>query len=104
MKVTCGIDWSEKHHDVALVDAGGTLVARRRVTDDVTGWKALLELFAEVRLQPSRADPGRDRDRPRPAGRLPARHRPQGLCDQSAVGRPLPGASYRCLGPSPITR
>ena len=47
MKVTCGIDWSEKHHDVALVDADGTLVARRRVTDDVAGWKALLELFAE---------------------------------------------------------
>jgi transposase len=47
LKVTCGIDWSEKHHDVALVDADGTLVARRRVTDDVAGWKALLELFAE---------------------------------------------------------
>jgi hypothetical protein len=36
-----------EHHDVALVDADGTLVARRRVTDDVAGWKALLELFAE---------------------------------------------------------
>lgn len=47
MKVTCGIDWSEKHHDVALVDADGTLVARRRITDDVAGWKALLELFSE---------------------------------------------------------
>jgi transposase len=47
LKVTCGIDWSEKHHDVALVDADGTLVARRRVTDDVAGWKAPLELFAE---------------------------------------------------------
>jgi transposase len=47
LKVTCGIDWSEKHHDVALVDADGTLVARKRITDDVAGWKALLELFAE---------------------------------------------------------
>jgi hypothetical protein len=46
LKVTCGIDWSEKHHDVALVDADGKLVARRRITDDVAGWKALLELFA----------------------------------------------------------
>jgi transposase len=40
VKVTCGIDWSEKHHDVALV-------ARRRITDDAAGWKALLELFTE---------------------------------------------------------
>lgn len=47
MKVTCGIDWSEKHHDVALVDADGKLVARRRITDDITGWKTLLELFSE---------------------------------------------------------
>ncbi|WP_203949949.1 IS110 family transposase, partial [Planotetraspora thailandica] len=47
MKVTCGIDWSEKHHDVALIDADGNLLARRRITDDVAGWKVLLELFAE---------------------------------------------------------
>jgi hypothetical protein len=47
LKVTCGIDWSEKHHDVALVDTDGTLVARRRITDDLAGWKALLEVLAE---------------------------------------------------------
>jgi transposase len=47
VKMTCGIDWSEKHHDVALVDADGKLVARKRVTDDAAGWKALLDLFAE---------------------------------------------------------
>jgi transposase len=45
--VTCGIDWSERHHDVALVDEDGKLVARKRVPDDAAGWKTLLELFAE---------------------------------------------------------
>jgi transposase len=47
LKVTCGIDWSEKHHDVALVDADGQLVARKRVPDDAAGYKTLLELLAE---------------------------------------------------------
>jgi hypothetical protein len=42
LKVTCGIDWAEKHHDVALVDSDGKLVARRR--DDVAGWQALVAL------------------------------------------------------------
>ncbi|MFB4319911.1 IS110 family transposase [Actinomadura sp. 21ATH] len=46
MKVTCGIDWSEKHHDVALLDQDGKLIARKRILDDAAGWKALLELFA----------------------------------------------------------
>jgi hypothetical protein len=46
LKVTCGIDWSEKHHDIALVDADGQLVARKRVTDDAAGWETLLDLFA----------------------------------------------------------
>jgi transposase len=46
VKVTCGIDWSEKHHDIALVDGDGQLVARKRVTDNVSGWETLLELFA----------------------------------------------------------
>jgi hypothetical protein len=25
----CGIDWAENHHDVAVVDAQGSLVAKR---------------------------------------------------------------------------
>jgi hypothetical protein len=28
MKVFCGIDWAENHHDVALVDERGQLVAK----------------------------------------------------------------------------
>jgi hypothetical protein len=47
LKVTCGIDWAEKHHDVALVGSDGKLIARRRISDDVAGWQALVDLLAE---------------------------------------------------------
>ena len=47
MRVWCGIDWAERHHDVALVDDSGTLLARRRIGDDAAGFRALLELLAE---------------------------------------------------------
>ncbi|TDC89376.1 hypothetical protein E1285_16575 [Actinomadura sp. 7K507] len=44
LKVTCGIDWAERHHDVALVDSHGKLVARRRINDGVPGCQALVDL------------------------------------------------------------
>ncbi|MGH3226696.1 MAG: IS110 family transposase [Streptosporangiaceae bacterium] len=46
MDVFCGIDWAEDHHDVALVDAGGGLLARRRISDDAAGLAHLLDLLA----------------------------------------------------------
>jgi transposase len=42
----CGIDWAEDHHDIAVVDSGGGLLARARVSDDAAGLAALLELLA----------------------------------------------------------
>ena len=48
MSVSCGIDWAEDHHDVALVDAGGALVAKRRITDDAAGFELLLQLFTDI--------------------------------------------------------
>ncbi len=48
LTITCGIDWAENHHDVALVDEAGKLVAKRRISDDVQGYRLLLELLAEV--------------------------------------------------------
>ena len=36
----CGIDWAEDHHDVAIVDTGGALVAKRRIGDDAAGFAA----------------------------------------------------------------
>ena len=47
MDVYCGIDWAEDHHDIALVDRDGNLLARRRITDDATGLAAVLGLLAE---------------------------------------------------------
>ncbi len=46
MEVFCGIDWAEDHHDIALVDRDGNLLARRRISDDAAGLAALLELLA----------------------------------------------------------
>jgi len=47
MEVFCGIDWAEDHHDVALVDRDGRLLARRRISDDAAGLAKLLDLLAE---------------------------------------------------------
>jgi hypothetical protein len=47
LDVFCGIDWAEDHHDVALVDASGQVLARLRITDDAAGLAALLELLAD---------------------------------------------------------
>ena len=47
MDVFCGIDWAEDHHDIALVDRDGQLLASRRISDDAAGLAALLELLAE---------------------------------------------------------
>jgi transposase len=43
----CGIDWAERHHDVALVDESGELPAKRRITDDAAGYQLLMDLLAE---------------------------------------------------------
>jgi len=43
----CGIDWAEDHHDIALVDRDGKLLARARIGDDAAGLARLLELLAE---------------------------------------------------------
>jgi transposase len=47
MPVFCGIDWAEDHHDVALIDEAGALLARQRITDDADGYQHLLELLAQ---------------------------------------------------------
>ena len=48
MRVFCGIDWAEAHHDVALVDDEGTLLAKRRISDDAAGFAALIMLLADA--------------------------------------------------------
>ena len=46
MDVFCGIDWAEDHHDIALVDRDGKLLARQRISDDAAGLTRLLDLLA----------------------------------------------------------
>lgn len=48
MTVTCGIDWSERHHDVALVDQDGRLVAKRRIAESPDGFAELLRMLADA--------------------------------------------------------
>jgi transposase len=47
LDVFCGIDWAEDHHDIALVDTAGKVLARKRISDDAAGLGQLLELLAE---------------------------------------------------------
>jgi transposase len=47
MRITCGIDWSEKHHDVVFMNADAVIVARARISDDLAGFRRLIELLAE---------------------------------------------------------
>jgi transposase len=45
--IFCGVDWAEDHHDVAVVDEQGALLARQRIGDDSAGLRVLLQLLAE---------------------------------------------------------
>ena len=48
MALFCGIDWATDHHDVAVVDDDGRVVARGRVGNDAAGFAQLLTLLAEA--------------------------------------------------------
>ena len=78
--VFCGIDWAEDHHDVALVDAGGAVLARLRIGDDAAGYTRLLTLLAAH---------GDTTGRPVPVGDLrtafPGERRPQALARRAGT-------------------
>jgi transposase len=44
---TCGIDWADDHHDLAVVDDQGGILATGRIGDDVDGLARLLQILAE---------------------------------------------------------
>lgn len=46
MTVFCGIDWAESHHDVAIIDGGGQLIAKKRIPDDPAGFAELIEILS----------------------------------------------------------
>src|SRR5918995_3518700 len=45
MEVYCGIDWAEQHHDVAVVDLAGRVLAQQRIGDDLAGFSTLIKLL-----------------------------------------------------------
>jgi transposase len=51
--MTCGVDWAEKHHDVALTDEHGTTVAKLRIDTGFVGFTALVKLIAEHAAEPT---------------------------------------------------
>ena len=48
MSCYCGIDWAEGHHDAAVVDDVGKVLARARIDTDAAGFAQLLELLAQA--------------------------------------------------------
>lgn len=46
MAVYCGIDWAEGHHDIALVDDEGKLIAKRRISESLDGLAELTVMLA----------------------------------------------------------
>ena len=53
MSITCGIDWAEAHHDVALVDNDGATLAKLRIDTGLRGFTALMALIAEHSDEPT---------------------------------------------------
>jgi transposase len=87
---TCGIDWAEGHHDVAIVDQAGKLIAKKRIQETPEGFAELLGLLSHA---------GEDADAPIPV----AIETPRGLLVAAlrATGRrvfsinPMAVARYR---------
>jgi hypothetical protein len=47
MTIYCGIDWAAHHHDVAIVNDAGAVLATRRIGNNAAGLTTLLILLAE---------------------------------------------------------
>ncbi|SDC56807.1 IS110 family transposase [Rhodococcus tukisamuensis] len=44
----CGIDWADDHHDIAVIDDTGTVLAKERVRNDADGFARQLEILADA--------------------------------------------------------
>ena len=58
-----GIDWSEHHHDVCVLDAGGSQLASVRVPEGIEGVVRLHEVLADHAEQPEEVIVGIETDR-----------------------------------------
>jgi hypothetical protein len=58
-----GIDWAERHHDVCVMAADGSVLARERIADGVAGLARLHELIASWAEEPAEVVVGIETDR-----------------------------------------
>lgn len=82
--VYVGIDWSELHHDVCLMDEQGVVLSKTRIPEGVEGVARLHELVAEHAADPDQVTVGIETDR--------------GLLVGSIVG-----AGYRIFAINPLS-
>ena len=47
VRIFCGIDWAEDHHDIAVVDEHGTQLTKLRISDDAAGYATLLGMLGQ---------------------------------------------------------
>jgi transposase len=45
--VSCGIDWAQDHHDVAVVDENGAVICAQRIGNDAAGLARLLDILTQ---------------------------------------------------------
>jgi transposase len=48
MTITCGVDWAEQHHDVAVLDHDGQVLARKRIDAGMSGFTELVGLLNDL--------------------------------------------------------
>jgi Transposase len=92
LPLLCGIDWATKHHDVAVIDVDGRVVARGRVSDDAVGFAQLAQAGDSAwHLIPVGIEPIAARGWPRCAPRPPVAPqeigtaKPNGDCSTSST-------------------
>ena len=83
------IDWAERHHDVCLMAADGSVLARERIADGVAGVARLHELIASWANEPAEVVVGIETDRGLLVGALVA------AGDQVVAVNPLAASRYR---------
>jgi hypothetical protein len=97
----CGIDWATDHHDVAVVDDDGRVVARGRVDNDAGGFAQLLTLLAEAGDTAKYPIPVGIRNRPRAVGGGIAGDRPV-IYPIIPLAASRCRRGMRCRGPNPM--
>ncbi|GAA3858724.1 hypothetical protein GCM10022380_89360 [Amycolatopsis tucumanensis] len=102
MTLFCGIDWAEGHHDLAVVDADGKLMAKKRINEDVSGFAELADLLTE--LGDTAEDPIPVAIETPRACWSPHCGRPDARCSRSTRWpSPVIASDTRCPGPNPTT-